>query len=55
LKSPVSGLIIVEEFQGLILEILSGIRREDQRRISRGIKIFAGKVLQETVTLECGT
>jgi hypothetical protein len=55
LKSPVSGLIIVDELQVLILEILSGIRREDQRRISRGIEIFAGKVLHETVTLECGT
>jgi hypothetical protein len=55
LKSPVSGLIIVDEFQVLVLEILSGIRREDQGRISRGIEIFAGKVLRETVTLECGT
>lgn len=52
LKSPDSGLIIVDEFQVLVLEILSG--REDQGRISRGIEIFAGKVLQETVTLECG-
>jgi hypothetical protein len=43
---------IVDEFQVLVLEILSG--REDQGRISRGIEIFAGKVLQETVTLECG-
>jgi hypothetical protein len=55
LEESVSGLIIVDEFQVLVLEILSGIRREDQGRISRGIEIFAGKVLQETVTLECGT
>jgi hypothetical protein len=55
LKSPVSGLIIVDEFQLLIIEILSGMRREDQGRISRGIEIFVGKVLQETVTLDCGT
>jgi hypothetical protein len=34
LKSPVSGLIIVDEFQVLALEILSGIRRDDQGRIS---------------------
>jgi hypothetical protein len=31
LKSPVSGLISVDEFQVLALEILSGVRREDQR------------------------
>jgi hypothetical protein len=29
LKSPGSGLIIVDEFQVLVFEILSGIRCED--------------------------
>jgi hypothetical protein len=54
LEKPGLRKIIVDEFHALILEILSGVRREDQGRISRGIEIFAGKVLQETVTLECG-
>jgi hypothetical protein len=54
LEEPGLRQSLLTSFTPLILEILSGVRREDQRRISRGIEIFPGKVLQETVPLQCG-